>query len=199
MGIRNLTMVVLGGETRVAQYCQWDGYPSGQGTTILSFLQNKFNREKFISRLENNTYIADEAEHERLWQEVIDTKLTQWVNMSDSKKFGLAYPSLVRDIGGHILEFIQDGEYTIEGYDFADGKGIRTTNVVKATDKIPLQDASDFMKDVLFCEWAYKVDLDANVLIVLESGNNVVGTFELSALPTEAEFLTQLEGEELEE
>lgn len=38
MGTRNLTMVVKDNKTKVAQYCQWDGYPGGQGLDILSFL-----------------------------------------------------------------------------------------------------------------------------------------------------------------
>ena len=33
MGTRGLTMVVSKGKTRVAQYGQWDHYPSGQGRT----------------------------------------------------------------------------------------------------------------------------------------------------------------------
>ncbi len=199
MGTRNLTIVVHQGETQVAQYCQWDGYPSGQGITVLEFLRDKFSREKFINRLANNTYTATEDQHAALWQEVIGSELTEWVNMADSKKFGLAYPSLVRDIGGHILEFIQDGEYTVDGWDFADSKGTRTSNVVKATDKIPLHDSSAFIKDGLFCEWAYKVDLDANTLTVLESGNNPVKVYELSALPSNEQFLADLEGEEVDE
>jgi hypothetical protein len=39
MGTRNLTCVVLDGAFKVAQYGQWDGYPSGQGKTALEFLR----------------------------------------------------------------------------------------------------------------------------------------------------------------
>ena len=41
MGTRNLTCVMYNGEYRVAQYCQWDGYPSGQGAIALNFLSDK--------------------------------------------------------------------------------------------------------------------------------------------------------------
>lgn len=38
MGTRNLTAVYLDGQYKVAQYGQWDGYPEGQGITVLTFL-----------------------------------------------------------------------------------------------------------------------------------------------------------------
>jgi len=37
MGTRHLTMVFEGGEYRVAQYGQWDGYPHGAGLKVLEF------------------------------------------------------------------------------------------------------------------------------------------------------------------
>ena len=41
MGTRNLTMVInQKGEKKVAQYGQWDGYPSGVGVSVLNFLKN---------------------------------------------------------------------------------------------------------------------------------------------------------------
>jgi hypothetical protein len=39
MGTRNLTRVICDGKTKVAQYGQWDGYPEGQGKTVLNFLR----------------------------------------------------------------------------------------------------------------------------------------------------------------
>jgi hypothetical protein len=39
MGTRNLTSVRVGDAIKVAQYCQWDGYPTGQGETISVFLR----------------------------------------------------------------------------------------------------------------------------------------------------------------
>lgn len=41
MGTRHLICVYdTAGELRVAQYGQWDGYPEGQGSTILNYLEN---------------------------------------------------------------------------------------------------------------------------------------------------------------
>ena len=48
MGTRNLTMVIdQEGEVKVAQYGQWDGYPSGVGVGIVSFLKNETLFESF--------------------------------------------------------------------------------------------------------------------------------------------------------
>lgn len=41
MGTRNLTIVIdKQGALKVAQYGQWDGYPSGQGAVVLEFAKN---------------------------------------------------------------------------------------------------------------------------------------------------------------
>jgi hypothetical protein len=43
MGTRHLIKVIYNKETKVAQYGQWDGYPDGQGLTILNFLDEEGN------------------------------------------------------------------------------------------------------------------------------------------------------------
>lgn len=35
MGTRNITRVILDGEVKINQYCQWDGYPTGRGADVL--------------------------------------------------------------------------------------------------------------------------------------------------------------------
>ena len=40
METRHLTLVYKNGAFKVAQYGQWDGYPSGQGLTALKFLRS---------------------------------------------------------------------------------------------------------------------------------------------------------------
>jgi len=55
MGTRNLTVVIYKGKPCIAQYGQWDGYPQGQGYTILDFLLTadlsvfKDKIEKYVS------------------------------------------------------------------------------------------------------------------------------------------------------
>src|ERR1051325_10492051 len=49
MGTRNLICLFYKGRFVVAQYCQWDGYPEGQGVTLVKFLQVPNN----IQRLKN--------------------------------------------------------------------------------------------------------------------------------------------------
>ena len=51
MGTRNLTIVYVDGEYKVAQYGQWDGYPEGQGATCLDFLRNKMDEKIFREEL----------------------------------------------------------------------------------------------------------------------------------------------------
>lgn len=52
MGTRNITSVILDDEQKVCQYCQWDGYPTGAGASILEFLKD-CNFEQFKKALEN--------------------------------------------------------------------------------------------------------------------------------------------------
>jgi hypothetical protein len=67
MGTRNSTLIQVDGEYKVAQYCQWDGYPSGQGVGILESLRNS-NLQKLrenVSSLESIScllYTSDAAD-----------------------------------------------------------------------------------------------------------------------------------------
>lgn len=146
MGTRNLTCVVLDGEYKVAQYCQWDGYPDGQGLTILEFLRDKMDREKFVKQLKNCRFISPE-ELEDLWGDV-GANDSGFVDMETSNKFKQSNPQLSRDMGGDILEFIQN-----------------------ANGEVLLKDSIDFAQDSLYCEWAYVVDFDKNVLEVYSGFN----------------------------
>ena len=88
MGTRHLTIVVKNKEYKVAQYGQWDGYPSGQGKTVYEFLSTE-DLIKFSSEIDKITFIPK------------DTKET-----FDARE----NPELGRDIGSSVLYMIQAGE-----------------------------------------------------------------------------------------
>lgn len=66
MSTRNLTVVINGEEMKVAQYGQCDGYPEGQGKTVLEFLKG-CDLEKFRETLNNVSFLdpEDSKLHER--------------------------------------------------------------------------------------------------------------------------------------
>jgi hypothetical protein len=87
-------MVIMNGETKVAQYGQWDGYPAGQGVTILKFLKNN-NLKKFRNKLESVSFFTKEQEEEL-------------EGMSDKELFK-KYPHINRNMGAEILTEIYKG------------------------------------------------------------------------------------------
>ncbi len=167
MGTRNLTIVILGGETKVAQYCQWDGYPTehGQGATVLQFCVDHLRTVQFVERLSQCKFLSDEEAH-KLTSELIGED-SEWINMEQSDKIKKTYPSLHRDTGADILNLIN-----------------------KSKTPLPLVDASDFLSEGS-CEWAYTINLDDNTLTVHASGD-MLKTYHLDKLPTQKKFETEL-------
>ena len=45
MGTRNITRVISNEQLKVCQYCQWDGYPTGAGQSIINFIRNSDDTE----------------------------------------------------------------------------------------------------------------------------------------------------------
>lgn len=141
MGTRNLTCVILDGDYVVTKYCQWDGYPSGQGAALAEFLRDDFDRALLIRNLRNVSRLTDDDIQDR-WVAVGAARGANTVPWDVAKDFGVAHPQLSRDTGGaELLRYIQ-----------------RTD-----TPELPEADPS-FAADSLFCEWAYVVDLDAGTL-----------------------------------
>lgn len=61
MGTRNLTMVIdQEGNKKVAQYGQFDGYPSGVGIDVFNFIKNKDLFEKFKLNLPKVRFLESE-------------------------------------------------------------------------------------------------------------------------------------------
>ncbi|CAD7529752.1 hypothetical protein [Aeromonas hydrophila] len=195
MGTRNLTCAVIDGEYKIAQYGQWDGYPSGQGATALQFLHS-MDRESFITKLRAARFATDED------LDAIQAEL-------DSAVPGSARSMM--DEGGRYQQFSRD-------------RGASILNIVaKAEPGILLKDRSSFAADSPFCEWAYVADFDMGTFEVFRGFNEdpvqegerfhgtssddpspgyypvrLVKTYQLDALPTHEQFLADLEpqGEE---
>jgi hypothetical protein len=177
MGTRHLIAVYKDGQHRIAQYGQWDGYPSGQGATVLKFL-NDVNAVGMLRnhRLDGCRFLTNQ-EAEKI------------------NDIGL-HPQLSRNLGADILD------------------------LAASVNTLALVDSIDFAADSLFCEWAYVIDFDTNVLEVYKGFNTepatgrfkdmptdpdseykpvtLIKTYPLNQLPTEEQFIKDCEEEEEE-
>ena len=201
MGTRNLTCVFKDGEYKVAQYGQWDGYPSGVGADILTFLHEWANElDRLEGSLANVDWITDE-ENQKQWALAGAGETDRWVSMEVANKHRNMFPENSRDTGADILRIV--------------------SNFVPSVDrqKLLLQDTRDFAGDSLFCEWAYVIDYDKGTFEVYEGFNKEPLTpmerffefdnpkekyrpvklkkaYPLNALPTLEQFLKDLEPSE---
>ena len=146
MGTRHLTCVFKDGKFKVAQYGQWDGYPSVAGETIFNFIRKNYDPERFAKAVDN-CRVATEKGIDDLWVDCGAEPGADSVSPGVSYKFTRKYPELSRDTGADILWLIQErgGVY--------------------------LKLEPEFGAESLFCEWAYVLDLDANRLEVYKGFN----------------------------
>lgn len=160
MGTRNLTMVIdRKGQTKIAQYGQWDGYPSGQGVTILHFIK-KQNNLKMLEQILGNTKFYNKCDDINDYLQQYDNRSPQYSNDPDNRTAQDKYwfnNLISRDIGGGILENISNID----------------VNLLPEEHKktIYLYDDSEFGKDSLMCEFAYIINLQTNKFIVLSGFN----------------------------
>jgi hypothetical protein len=201
MGTRNLSCAFINGEYKVAQYGQWDGYPDGQGLTILKTLRS-CDIEKLKKDILSCWFISDK-DFENLYKK-LNIKINDgMIKIEDADKFSQHHPQLDRDMAGAIFEFI-----------------------MKANGEVPIQNSINFAKDSLFCEWTYVIDFDKNTFEIFKGFNKdplskterfyfngekvdekdyeyypikLLKVYSLSDLPTEETFLKELEIKEDEE
>lgn len=192
MGTRHLIAVMHGGEYKVAQYGQWDGYPSGQGLDVLNFLQAKMDRALFEAKLKDVSFISQEELTQR-WLDAGADPDSSWVTMQVAETMKSRYPENSRDTGSEILTIIQDADRPIK-----------------------IVNSLDFAGDSVFCEWGYVIDLDKNTFEVYKGFNEIsltesdrfhgmpssndnhhpirlLKSFDLNSLPTEEVFIEELD------
>lgn len=202
MGTRNLTMVISKeGEIKIAQYGQWDGYPSGAGAKLLQFCQNKDRLEKLEKKLPVISFNTPErkAEMNKALQKITG-KNDGWMTMEQAVKFHELYPYENRDIGSEIVY-----------------------KVIEDPNPVILENSANFAKDSLFCEWAYVINLQTRELEVYKGFNKsapvkderfakvgdeptdrnkqyypvrLIGTHSFDNLPVVEEFIKQYENQE---
>jgi hypothetical protein len=168
MGTRNLTKVVdADGVVRVAQYGQWDGYPSYTGTRVLEFIKEHQMIEKIEKSLAKVRFITDE-EAESFSKPYSNGD--GWMNLEQGTDFSTMYPSLTRDTGCDILRVL-----------------------VYSNESIPLVDNSDFENDDLMCEGVYTINYQTKTYTTKWGGFEQSFTF--NELPTAENYLRSFESE----
>lgn len=145
MGTRHLIKVVNNGETKVAQYGQWDGYPSGAGVDIARFLET-VNLDKFKEAVDNCSFVSSDFITELLAQH---SNTEGWMTLEESNRVRERYPEFLRDTSAGVLR------------------------VILQRNGCKLYDDSKFESNTLFCEWVYTIDLDNETVTMSDNGENV--------------------------
>lgn len=204
MGTRHLIAVQQDNEYKIAQYGQWDGYPSGQGLIVLNFLKDSERINKLRNALAKVRFYDAEG-RDKSFIKSYDENSPEWITDQDNrtpeqKRWFSTYIS--RDLGAEILE-----------------------NVASSTeDEILLRDYIAFAGNSLMCEYAYVIDLDANTFEVYKGLNKseitegrfvsgdqsleksdgyepvkLVKTYQISDLPSEKTFISDLDNDDQDE
>lgn len=137
MGTRHLTCVFEGNEFKVAQYGQWDGYPKGQGVTVLNFLKTCD-----INRFKRNVRKCFFGNEEQLKAAYSKFSTDGWMTMEQADAFKKSeFGHMSRDVGADILKLIEQSD-----------------------DGLMLEDDHKFGYNGLSCEWAYVINLNTLTL-----------------------------------
>jgi hypothetical protein len=147
MGTRSLICVVADGKYRVAQYCQWDGYPSGAGLDVLIFLT--YTKMKRFRKKINKCVLLNEQQMKDKWAEYGVDPDDFPIHKSVADKMYKKYPQFHRNMGADVLGFIYESNQNL----------------------IELKNSIYFAQDSLFCEWCYVIDLDQQTFEVYEGFN----------------------------
>lgn len=152
MGTRGLTKVIYNDNTVVAQYGQWDHYPSGVGLGIFNFLREHDSIQRLTNSIKKHVYEPSQSEYEAIVLEYSNEEGRMTGEQSEA--FSSKYPSLSRDTGGEVLSVIAN-----------------------ATEPVPISLSLDFEEDELFCEGVYTVNLDNETFTTKYGGKEFVIPF----------------------
>ncbi|EJD44955.1 hypothetical protein AURDEDRAFT_151976 [Auricularia subglabra TFB-10046 SS5] len=183
MGTRHLIIAYYNGKYHIAQYGQWDGYPSGQGCDVLQFVRSAESLAKLKAALDAGILYQPTKEDSEEFQK----KINELERENEKKRargeidpegypksaIGIVCPSLWRDTGAKILSIVAD-----------------------ATEPVPIHNQLNFITDGLFCEWAWVVDLDLGVLECWRGGRHNGGLPELSTRFNHLEAIRNGQGQQ---
>lgn len=178
MGTRNLIMVInQEGEKKVAQYGQWDGYPSGVGVGVLNFIRNKELFDKLKANLSKVRFLDGEG-RDKEFIESYNKNAPKWRNEPDNrteeqKLWFSTYAS--RNLSEEVL-----------------------TNIANSTEEeIILIDRDNTAKRSGWVEYSYVINLKDNTLGVYgHIDKEPIKVYKLDQLPENYIFVSELEGVE---
>ena len=165
MGTRSFIGVIHEGKYKIAQYCQWDGYPEGQGARVLDFLSH-VDLKLFKEKLNNCRFIKD-SEIRNMYVAAGDdpNNKSGFISMEVGNRFSEMFPSLSRDTGAEVLSIVYE-----------------------SANEVPLYNREDFIEDEVWCEFAYVINLDKETLHCYVNGKKVFAEYLLEELPTVEEL-----------
>lgn len=99
MGTRSLIMVKSNGRFKVAQYCQWDGYPSGEGFKVVKFINNL---DLYLDTHLFKVKVDGLSE----WTEEQINALNDMIALDNTYNLALKHPELSWETGSDIFDLI---------------------------------------------------------------------------------------------
>jgi hypothetical protein len=163
MGTRNVTVIKLDNKVILTKYCQWDGYPTGQGLELCNFIKNDLDLRKLKKNIKT-VQIREEEELDGIFDDYLEKRnileksfTNSFENMDKEHKARRALqvelvPLITRDTGGgDILKAIQDRS------------GLLIGDVNKGN-----LDYAKGIEDGFGCEYVYEVDLDKKQVAIFD-------------------------------
>ena len=170
MGTRNLTCVIKGGKFKIAQYGQWDGYPSGVGVDVLSLLSTE-NIDSLKLKVDDFSFLTDEDIKGKTYEDL---------------------PQCHRDVGCKIINLAIEGLVKFQdNSDFGDDSLFCEWAYVINLDSNSFDVYEGFNKTTV-TDGLWLSENSTEKESEYEPVKKVA-SFSFDSLPTEAEFLLKLE------